>query len=60
MGRRPIGSCLRHDPARGIRGHAPPENFLNLHSRKCVSRDFFFVGGGGELRPFWVVFSEQE
>ena len=58
MGQRPIGLCLRHDPARGVRGHALPENFLNLHSHKCVSRDFFLGGGG--LRPFWAVFSEQE
>ena len=43
------------DRARGFRGHAPPEKFLNLHSRKCVSRDFL-----GKLRPFWAVFSEQE
>ena len=58
MGRRPIGPCLRHDPARGARGKAPPKNVLNLHSRKCVFRDF--GGGWGELRPFWAVFIEQE
>ena len=44
MGWRPIGSCHRHDPARGSGG-------MLLHSRKCVSRDFW-----GKLRPFWAVF----
>ena len=46
MGQRLIGWCLRHDPARGVQGHAPPENFSNLHSRKYVSRGFFLEGGG--------------
>ena len=40
MGRWSIKSCLWHDSPKGVRGHAPPEKFENLDSRKHVFLDF--------------------
>ena len=33
-------ACLWHAISRGVRGHAPPGNFENAYSRRCIFLDF--------------------
>ena len=45
LGRRPTLACLWHAIPRGLRGHAPPGNFENAYSRRCIFLDF-----GGKIK----------
>ena len=45
LGRRPTLACLWHAISRGVRGHAPPGNFENAYSRRCIFLDF-----GGKIK----------
>ena len=45
LGQRPTLACLWHAIPRGVRGHAPPGNFENAYSRRCIFLDF-----GGKIK----------
>ena len=45
LGRRPTLAYLWHAISRGVRGHAPPGNFENAYSRRCIFLDF-----GGKIK----------
>ena len=40
-----IVTCLWHAIPRGVLGHAPPGNFENAFSRRCIFLDF-----GGKIK----------
>ena len=44
--------CIRDRP-RGVRGHAPPENFENAYSRRCIFLDF-----GAKSKAFRTDFNQ--
>ena len=45
LGRMPTLACLWHAMPRGVRGHAPPGNFENVDSWRCIFLDF-----GGKIK----------
>ena len=45
VGQRPTLACLGHAIPRGVWGHAPPGNFENAYSRRCI-----FLDSGGKIK----------
>ena len=45
ISQRPTLACLWHTIPKGVWGHAPPENFENAYSQRCIFLDF-----GGKIK----------